>query len=71
MGDLIFGPIVILIYGWIVARLVRNFRTKGTLCTSCKVCPAAKHIDAKGRVDLLRLAAEALEEEKRGYPKTD
>lgn len=51
MGDIIFGSIVILMYGSIIFKMIYNITHKGHACT-CSHCPIDL-INKEGKIDLL------------------
>lgn len=39
MGNIIFGSVLMVMYVGIIHSIFKQLMTKGTVCTSCKVCP--------------------------------
>jgi len=74
MGNFIFGFIVIILYGTIVLYLVKELKTRGTVCTSCKSCPLSQLRDKSGKINLLALVEqmekEGFYERSNNHPKT-
>lgn len=74
MGNIIFGFIVISIYGMIIVYLSKPLKTKGTVCTSCKKCPFGQMRETGGKINLLALVEqmekEGFYEHSNNHPKT-
>ncbi len=51
MGDLIFGGLIIILYGSIIFKLIYNLKHTGHAC-ACSHCPMDL-MDDKGKIDLL------------------
>lgn len=62
MGDIIFGIIIVVIYGLISQHLYHVYKKKGHLCT-CKACPVSDFVRKDGKIDLLAAAAAMTKEE--------
>lgn len=58
MGNLVFGCLVVFLYGAIIYRLLRRYQSNQSICHSCRACPMSGIIEQNGNIDLLTLVQE-------------